>query len=127
MHPDKLEAPSLFSVDPDASLRARSRWQTAYGKRVIPLQTLSESERSEKRASAVIGFLQKDATKRRFSGDPLAMASAAASAEADAEEARAAARAGGATEDMVVEPFEPPPAPAPAPEPAPPDAVVEDA
>ena len=92
MHFDKMERPSLFSIDPEASLRARGRWQSA---RVNPMDALNPAERSERAKSSVVSFLQKSASDRKLSATSLAAAAALGSSGAGAPSAGAAAPSAG--------------------------------
>jgi len=60
-HPSKLQHPSLFAVDPEASVRARIRWRSATVS-VLPLDEKSVTERNSK---SVIAFMQKSVSESR--------------------------------------------------------------
>jgi len=71
-HPDVLEKPRLFAVDPEASARARGRWQLAKvspgSSRILALAAEAygtEEERGQMQRASVIGFLQKSASERQ--------------------------------------------------------------
>ena len=115
MHPDLLDQPSLFAMDPEASLRARDRWRSA---RLRSASVLPLEERSERNAKGVVSFLQKSASERRLSvGVPLGALAGAAAQVAPAGVAAGAAAL--AEADAVTTFAEPAPVPAPAPAAAP--------
>ena len=102
-HPDELERPSLFSIDPEASRRARGRWKQAYGSRsIFPVEGMTQEQRVERSATSVISFMQKSSSKTKFG---------AAAAAAGGEGGAASAAPAG---DEVT-PFEPDSAPDAAP------------
>lgn len=62
-HPDKLQRPSLFSIDPEASMRARGRWQRSLA--VLPLtENMTKEEKEQRSQKNLISFMQKQTTQR---------------------------------------------------------------
>lgn len=100
-HPDQLQKPTFFAVDPDASLRARAKWKLARGtSTIVPLGALNDEERAEVRMNSTIKFLQRQSSGSKSSKLGLAVANTAADA---AEPSQPAAE----PSQPVVEPSQP--------------------
>ena len=105
---EAFEAPSLFSIDPEASVRARGRWRAAAlrgSSSVFPTDpSLTQEEREEKSVKAVLSFMTKSASSKKAiratPADP-ERATGAGAVEPEAAEAAAIASAD------AVDPIEP--------------------
>ena len=64
-HPDKLDAPSLFAIDPEASIRARAKWQLARSGSILPMEALTAEQKERRQTTGVISFMQKSASQKK--------------------------------------------------------------
>ena len=65
VHFDQLDAPTLFTQDPEASLRARAKWKLTSSKLIVPVEELTSEEKAVRQATSTINFLSRQASQKK--------------------------------------------------------------